>query len=374
MFISGHKEVLKDALEELSQTGEDMNFDKTTISTLYKGIIWPDLACFKFASKGTKIKDQEHCWVAKLAKIIHGKYFGFSTIYQFQRGILTILHSMNNSIDIPLKQTRDYLLNMVLGFLNATVSGAYGFPAKSAFWIGVILHMITDSYPKGHTIRQSFYTPPIVQVDQVIEDGVTKKARKQIYKALHNKIKNDSLDVTRSRKQIQKYLYECFNGDSLTSEIRYYLETRMKSIYHTYLIFKLVAKTEEDARLTKQRLNISSDIGISETSTPKPFDILHFQMYDYQGFTFHKMHDFLTELKMHPIYKKRILPEVCIVLKLYHDFLNDKVTADDFIKRTFIFIASHVYRVCRTDLKNTPAFPKHGLSNRYKIKQVSKRL
>jgi len=372
MFISGHKEVLQEALSELASSAH-ITFDKKTVDDLTKGMIWPDLACFKFSSTGQQIKDQKHCWVTKLAKIVHGKYFGFSTIYQFQRGILTILHSMSNSIDIPLKITRENILNLILGFLTATVKGSYGFPAKSAFWIGVILHMITDSYPKGHTIRKDFYTPPINQVNDTIEDGVTKRARKQIYAALHQKIKEDPANTTRTKKQIADYLWVHF-ANTLTDEIRYYLDTRMKSIYHTYLIFKLVARTNEDAKETKKRLKLPKELGVLETSTPKPFDIMYFQMYDYQGFVFHKMHDFLTELKMHPIYQRRILPEVCVVIKLYHEFITQSITGDEFIKRAYTFIATHVYRVSKYDLDNIPSFPHKGLSNRYKFKRASKHL
>jgi len=371
MFISGHKEILKDALEQVN-----LNLEPNVIDELYKGMIFPDLACTKLKVDKRKssvlLTQQEYCWVFKLIKIIHGKYYGFSTIYQFQRGLLSILHSMGNSIDVPLKTTRDMILNMILGFLVATVKGDHGVPPKSAFWIGVILHMITDSYPRGHTIRHMFHAKPLEKVGERLKDGKTKITRKRINKVLVEMVKKEP--GIKSLVYVKTHLINALEGTSVWNDVEYYLDTRMKSIYHSYLILHFIQHTKKNAKLIKARYHLGADTGIYESQTPKPYDLRYFQCYDYQEGIFHKKHDMFRDVKDKPIYQKRILPEVTMVLQLYHLFLENKINEQAFITTTYTYIATHTFRVRKDDLLNTPAFPHHGLSNKYKIKRLSEHL
>ncbi len=371
MFISGHKHILEQALKNTN-----LNFSRQVLDELHDGMIFPDLACSQFQVSKSKssvfLTKQENCWIFKLFKIIHGKYYGFSTIYQFQRGALSILHSMGNSIDMPMKKTRNHILNMILGFLDATVHGDHGMPAKTAFWIGVILHIVTDSYPKGHTIRHMFHEKPLEKVNERIGDGPTKKARKQITKVLQVEVKRNK--VLQSKESIKKLVHNSLSGSDVTFDVQYYLDTRMKSIYHTYLILHFVHYTEQNARNIKQQYKLSKKIGVHDEDEPYSYDLRSFQCYDYQGAIFHKKHDFLQDVKGNLIYHKRVLPEVSMILELFSLYLNGKINPPDFVKTTFTYIASNTFRVWSKDLNNTPVFPHHGLSNKYKVKQLSKHL
>jgi hypothetical protein len=368
MFISGHEEILEDAIK-----ASGMIITNETLEQLRKGIVFPDLSCATFSrnpkfKSGIEIQQRDHCSWTKLLKILHGKEFGFSTIYQFQRGALTMLHSMSHYLDTPTKVVREHILATILALLVTCAHGEHGFAAKSPFWIGIILHIMTDSYPKSHTLREGYHSEPLVLPYNTTEFGKTKTARRIINNQLVKIARDD--DVYNQDVLINELKAKLANVTS--PEILYYLTKKQSSIHHSYLIYKFLRFNKTTSGSYMRKLGIPRDVGIYSHSS-KQYDLIGFQSYDFQSGVFHKKEDLLSSTKSNPIYNSRILPEVITVLRKYNDFLQNKLTDSEFIRKTFIHIATTTFSISAKSAKHLPAFPLVGLSNEFKIKKIIKR-
>ena len=368
MFIDGHKQIVDDSIKQLK-----INVSSDVIKELKRGIIFPDLACAKFQynenlDEKIEVKERNDCYIAKLVKSLHGKEFGFSTIYQFQRGALTFLHSMSLYLDSPLAIVRKQILDMILAILVTIAYGGYGSPPKSAFWLGVILHTITDSYPKGHTIREGYHDLPLVKpYAHSIKIGKTKKARHEIYDLLIKLASKRT--IIESETELIQELLEIISTRKTSSEITNYLKTKSKSIYHSYLIYRFIELNNRTATLYKQQLKLPKNIGIY-TSKPRLYDIISFQSYDYQSSIFHKKEDFLKSTSQHEIYSSKVLPEVTKLISIFWEFKLGNISEQSFIKMAYTHIATTTFAISKSSLVNKPAFPMTGLSDSYKFKKI----
>lgn len=349
MFIPGHQEIIRASIAK-----HKLHIPEAIIKDLEDGITFPDMACKKLTPQLT-FRDSKACYYIKLFKVLHGKQFGFSTIYQFHRGALLHLHSMSPQPNITLIEQRKLILDLLLALLVTIAYGGYGFQPKSAYVLGIILHTMTDSYPRGHTIRHDFYKPPIVPAVNIPapSPGITKQARTTITNVIKNLAAEPAI-IKNKTMLIQKIIQQLPSPPSKT--ITTYFLTSSSSIYHTYLIYKFLASTTTTATKYRKQFNISSALGISQTS-PHTYDLKHFQVYDIQDSTFHKKQDLLMKVSDYPIYD-RILSEVATLITIYQNFINNKISAKKFIKDAYRHIATQTFRIAAEDRNNPPALPK----------------
>jgi hypothetical protein len=351
MFIDGHKQIIDDALQAHS-----ISIPPQMRKQLRKGIAFPDMACKKF--EPTKagdivLSDADSCSLLKLLKTMDGQKYGFSTIYQFHRGALTLLHSMSNDTKTSLSVKRTQILDVILALLVKAAE------SKNPFWIGVILHTITDSYPRGHTIRDSFYEPPIVAGSELPEatTGLTKSARKEITNAISNLASDPNIPLFQTQEDAITAIKERLSQNKSSMRVSYYLRTKQKSIYHTYLIYKFLDRLMQTAKTTKSSLKISPNLGIHKRPTPTKYDLLHFQSYEIQNHTYHKWEDLLGAVKREEPLYKRILSEVATLIRLYKDFQSSKLSQDSFVKQAYTHIATQTFRISAHHVNNPTAMP-----------------
>lgn len=368
MYVEGHKTILKDAIKF-----SNIHFTDDTIKEMKDGVIFPDLACASIiANPSTGLltfKKKGYCSIFKLIKILHGKAFGFSTIYQFQRGILTTLHSMSQYLELPLYIVRKHILDMTLSLLVTIAYGDYGFEPRSSFWLGVIIHIISDSYPKAHTIRKGFHSVPIVQTEDLVVYGKTKKARRTLNKIIQTLSYRDELY---SEEHLIAEIQKKINVELMTPEISYYLQNKSKSIHHTYLVYKFVHQLNKTALEYRKSLELPHSIGMYNGPAQK-YDILSFQAYDYQSSIYHKREDLLSAVKNDPIYTSKLIPEISKLLQLYYDFYNNKMSADIFVKSAYEHISTTTFAVSKSTARNHTSFPMNALSNKFKITRIIKK-
>jgi len=253
MYISGHQDIIEAALNAPQEP--ILKIPKTILEELKEGTIFPDVGCKKLAYKHQSssitalqrhdlhFRDTSTCSIFKLFKTLHGRDFGFTSIYQFHRGLLAHLHSMATDPTLTLIQQRKQILDIILALLATIAYGDYGFKPKSAYVFGIILHTITDSYPKGHTVRQYFHDPNLVIGKHlpIPKQGLTKRARNIIIDHIKLLAKS-STTIETSQKLIDILIEKLLNTSSLSQsispQIKTYLSTQPDRIYHTYLIAK----------------------------------------------------------------------------------------------------------------------------------------
>lgn len=373
MYISGHQDIIDAAINTPSQP---LKFSKNILEELKQGTIFPDVGCKKLAYKPQTsptnslqnhdlfFRDTSSCSIFKLFKTLHGRDFGFTSIYQFHRGLLAHLHSMATDPTLTLLQQRKQILDIILALLATVAYGDYGFKPKSAYVFGIILHTITDSYPKGHTVRQNFHDTPLVIGKHlpIPKQGLTKRARYIITDHIKLLAKSSST-IESPSKLIDILTHKLITPTSLlrsiTSPIKTYLSTQPDRIYHTYLIAKFIEYTKQTASISKRMLNLPQKLGISNGPV-KDYDIIHFQLYDIQDSMYHKQHDLLSSLSEH--ISNKMVGEVRELLEIFYKFYKNKLTPEEFIKASYTFIATNTYHISKLSKDNMCAMPKKAIS------------
>jgi len=127
---------------------------------LRNGLHYPDLSCgkIKLVDDDKLIyKNYNICNIALLSYLLFENTYGFKELVQSHRGKQAIGHSMSynpNKTVIELRQEilkRAEILYMLALNDDTTINSTE--PKPNIFWLGIILHLIQDSYSIVHTVR-----------------------------------------------------------------------------------------------------------------------------------------------------------------------------------------------------------------------------
>ena len=171
MFIQGHIEIIQDILDNHLPKGFfkfiDHPADKKTLKNLFIGLQYPDAPCGKYevsSNNSILFKRAKICEITKLFKLFSGASYGESKIFQFHKGYFAHLHSMSTDPENTVLKIRNKIINSIIGYAllavydDTLLNDTDRQIKPNLFWIGIILHMITDSYSPAHTIRNHNYT------------------------------------------------------------------------------------------------------------------------------------------------------------------------------------------------------------------------
>lgn len=343
MYIDGHHYIVKQALDRF---GDTVPFSPKDIGRLMSGVEYPDLPCgeYTIADKGRVImKRHSVCAFYKLLKILDDVN-EFKEIFQSHRGLYAFLHSMTydpnlkvgNIIEIILTHIAAYAL---LSIYDNNLSSPSPRPSPHVFWIGIILHIMTDSYSPAHTIRRA---------DQPLIKPVTNQKDNFTTFKLHvqNKLFEVIQDPIRNKTDLKNVLKE-----KLPAEGQRYLKSsaNVTNLYEAYKMFKFYHQATEQAE--------KLDLPIRPQKTRHTFDIVNFQYYNNQDGVYHKKLDFVTNVKKHPRMYERMLDEVHTVLVMYADACREltlrpqqhRRIAATFVSNLMDYLVHHTFAVHEKD-------------------------
>ena len=185
MLLDGHVSLLKEAissragLKKFFSSQKDVNL---SYDQLEKGVKYPDVPCAKRQLKyiGGKpgsydlhvaMQTYDTCNPMSLIKYLT-KRTGFakdvlSEAYLSHNYLLAYLHSMTPNPNI----TNGQVLTSILQFCRIMASLAIRDVVHmerndlpNAFWLGILIHTITDSFSPAHTLRYMHYPPQKIDV------------------------------------------------------------------------------------------------------------------------------------------------------------------------------------------------------------------
>lgn len=350
MYITGHKEIIDDALENLPHYFHNIKMDK---NKLLKGLYYPDLPCGKYQiiKSGKVIMNKKRlCATFKLYKSLT-TIFKYKELFQSHRGILSFLHSMTYDPNLKVKDILSTIITNIAGFslLSLYDNDYLNFPNNkkinpNIFWIGMILHIVTDSYSQSHTIRRK-------DKETVMEKEIKSKAyvkfkiyiQNEIYKQLDTNIK--------SRKQLYTILQTKFQQDEQAIE---YIHDHIKDLYKTYKMYKF-------RKLVAEIINKNFNIKIHPHEKEKDFDIINFQYYNNQDSFYHKKYDLMIKVKKNPVLYAKMIQECTYILNLYKSSLiNINNNPENHIEESKKFVKTLVnyliHNTFRTTVKNWNKF------------------
>lgn len=370
MYINGHEAILDEVLKliNINEPYFDYNFsdDKLTYHKLRKGMIYPDLPCGKYELIKSDndvfsiMKKKSVCNITKLHKIM-GHLDNLKEIFHSHRGINAFLHSMSYNPSLKAKNIRNTIITHISAYALLSIYDKNYYlgnkiePSPSIFWIGIILHIITDSYSQSHTIRLEKPTITIKTERKPLDPYV--KFRMLLWQTIFNQT-NFKKHVD-NEDDLQKILLEKFQKNTIQYD---YIKRKKERLFKAYKMFLFDTQTRN---VVKKFVNIdindtSSDASSDASSKYQRYDIINFQYYNNQSSAYHKKRDFLYHVKKFPGLYDRMIDECITVLLLYKECLqNIKKNPDKhqsisrtFIKKISFYLITHTFRMTKQHLNN----------------------
>jgi hypothetical protein len=340
MYISGHLEILDNILAILPNDYFNHEYENVNVTLLKHGMKYPDNPCGIYDNidnKHVMLRESKLCKFKNIFKLFNEIEYGESQIFQVHLGFFSHVHSMSTSPENNMLKIRNKILMSIIGYALLSVYDKNVFNknpkfSPNIFWIGIILHCITDSYSPAHTIRgeKTEYTRKTI----FKERDPNKIERLKFHENIKTLAKKDSLYS--SRDDFYKDLTEL----SLN-------KFPMKNQY--WKIYKLFKFEYDCNKLVKNIINFNN-IKI-KTKENKRSDITAFQYYGDQSKILHLRLDFLNYVKNNTEMYDRMMIECIEIMNIYKEVLETQ-DVNKFINKLFSFLFKNTYNINKKYLKN----------------------
>lgn len=360
MYIGGHREILDTVLELLQEHPFYKQIRLKKI--LHKGLIYPDLPCGKYEIINNEVvmSKQGLCPWHNLLNIAAAKG-KFKEIFQSHHGFNAFLHAMTYNPALEVKDIVRSIITYSSGcaFLSIYDNNMIGFsrfsmptvtsapptsktsaqqsvvqsrtvPNPNSFWIGIILHIMMDSYSQSHTVRRDRkltsnedHDHPKASYKQDMVEAQFK------YICMYNRI-------VQTEKDLLTILLDRLKDDERAMK---YVERRSSDLFLAFKIFKFQYQI---ADLVKKliRVKVQPTATASESSSN---DIRTFQYYNNQSSLYHKKHDFMIQVKKDKAMYGRMVEECKQVLIMFMQCVEAiKQTPEDHLKISKAFVKNLV--------------------------------
>lgn len=366
MYISGHESILDETLESIGEIYFDWNFNNDTVNyyKLKKGMIYPDLPCGKYEliSKGNDVysimNKKSVCNITKLHKIM-GELDNLREIFQSHRGIYAFLHSMSYNPTLTAGEIRQTIMSHVSAYALLSIYDKKYYelgdsktinPSPSIFWIGIILHIITDSYSQSHTVRLEKTTTKILTEKKKLDPYV--KFRMVLWETIFKQANESRKHFIDNANDLQIALLKKFPESSIQHQ---YIMRKKHRLFKAYKMFLFDVQT-------KNVMNKFVKNTWQTNTSPKydQYDIINFQYYNNQSSTYHKKRDFIYRIKKYPVLYDRMIDECKNVLLMYKECLENikkeptkhQQLARRFIRKLCVYLSTHTFRMTKQNLNN----------------------
>ena len=337
MFLQGHLEILRDVLTKVNNYFDD-NFASANMNLmeLKKGIVYPDIPCGtykKIKRNEIFLTDKKLCPEFDLVELL-SSVNNFREIYMSHRGTFAYMHSMTNDPDSTVKTIRDKIVLKILSLALLSIYDKNIFNKApkfnpSIFWIGSILHTITDSYSQSHAIR----------VPSTAYKVIAQKSTGDIFSVFARDLRQHILDAASTMMtagRLEKRLCQKYKNDPTKVA---YIKRNKRNIYDSYKIFKFDKSVGE---LVARHYNLPRDNIVK--SKHRKYDIINFQyVFNQHGF-YHSRRDFLSAVKNHPGLYEKMIRECVHVLSLYKECIVNRDT-NTFIKKLHEYMLTETFYV-----------------------------
>lgn len=334
MYVSGHDEIMDEIISEyFPNYFDNLLYKNVTKEKLYNGLIYPDLPCGKYKVKNNHIimSRQTTCPLTKLYKSMSIQY-KFKEIYESHRGSVSFMHSMSTNPKLKVKDIVKTILTNIISFAFLAIYDIDYFkttmPSPNIFWIGIILHIIQDSYSQSHTIRRNDRKIIFMKEQETHTSKLTR---------IITNLKT-SMDKTALKNKLLMHF------PHLKTHIIQNLNRLHKA--HTFFLFN------------KQRVTVANKllhVNVRPSIDTKKYDIINFQYYNNQEPLYHRKYDLMVQVRKYPKMFERLKKECLYVLVSYKNCLErikqdptqHKTITMDFLKNLLNYLSDNTYRISR---------------------------
>jgi len=349
MYISGHFEILNELLNHSELKNYFDNSGKFSKDNLFKGVEVVDLPCDTYSKNNSHIfAHPKICNKLQLLDLFNDDK-SETTLWQRHNGYFAHLHSMTTDPDNNVEKIRNKIILAIIGYSLLALYDTNIFnkdPQKkpNSVWLGMVLHIITDSYSPAHTIRDKRVEYTVINKDIIYKNIENIKIHENIKSISKQKLLYASQDLF-----INKLLN--ISGDNNHQ----YIKSHKKQLYNSYKGFRF----ENDINIIVKPILKSMSTEINEKKTDNYGDIITFQYYDAQSDFIHTKLDFLINLKRDKRMYLRMMNECIEYLMLFKRVLDNGNT-DEFIKSLTELLLNKTYHINKKYLKEKTNKVRYG--------------
>lgn len=343
MFSSGHVEILTEVFREYFQDQyfKNIPYKEVTLKNFLIGLGIVDFPCasYNFNENGrVKITSYKLC---KLARIFDS-FFSTSNkvesanIFQYHKGYFAHLHAMTTDPENNILKIRNKIIMSIMGYCLLSVFDMTIFDdqptfSPNIFWIGMICHIITDSYSPSHTIRE-------------------KK-----YKAVKIPIQKEKSAILANRLKIREYVKDLAKNSSITTleDFQKQFDGKLNDIniyWKSYKMFRFEYDTNKLVRKWVPLKKLECKTGFR--GIEKYGDIMTFQHSSSQFMLKHLASDFLYVIKKKKVLYRRMKNECALFMQIYLDVLKTR-NIKKFLIDVYDLMMNETFRIHEKYLTNS---------------------
>jgi hypothetical protein len=330
MFITGHREILNTVLAQLPPG----TFSPAQVKRMHRGLEYVDTPCGKYVVQDGHVvlTKQRLCRLGVLLSLFDSRRYGESSVFQFHKGFFAHLHAMTTDPENTVLKIRDKIVTTVLGLSLLALFDTRVFDAPpeeggtqrsagslrpNAFWVGMVLHTITDSYSPAHTIRKTTSRVRRVRAANKSDDDDDdegERMRIAVHEAIKALARRSTARPFDSRGRFTDALERSMERDAAAVAFARAQSSQLYAIYKVY----------------RHQYDLDAVVGAwaPRRLWPRPGDrgrygdVVSFQHYGAQSFWLHNRLDLLYYVKRDARMFERMLSDCRAYLLMYHEALR----------------------------------------------------
>ena len=243
-------------------------------------------------------------------------------LYQSHLGTQAHLHAMSPGLgDATVGEVTHRIVRQLLILAHRAGEAALAGDRSYAHWLGMMLHVLTDSYTPGHVVRVA--DAPLVTP----EDAAARRDRDDPVLALDGALYRMAKATAGSPHSPRAFRHAL---PSLSSSGGAGGRLAARVLYHAYL--RYVMHHQTDARLHALIPDLRGEYGRAaaaaaarrtrRSASASEFDVINYSHYDSQPAGYHLLHDRLELIRERPAMYRRMLDECAALLDLFKDALK----------------------------------------------------
>lgn len=346
MYLTGHVTIVEEVLSEGSEyfiNSLQKKYPDFSQERLMFGLKYVDTPCGKYSIRDGRVyfTKRKLCNITELARLLHEKRFGESKLFQFHKGFFAHLHSMTTDPDNTVQKIRNKIIMSLLGYCLLGLYDDNLFDGKPALnpnsmWIGMALHVITDSYSPAHTIR-SPYASYSVRPRPQQQANADFRARINVHERIKALAKGKTVEYA-TRAALMANLMSQLESPAEQK----FAESRQKDLWRIYKVLEFEYETNVRVKGMIKGKHLEKLPGYKGPETVG--DIVTFQYYADQSTLMHQRLDLLHYAKKDKALYRRMKDECSDFLKLYKDAVETG-DASTFLHLALEFFRNRTFRI-----------------------------
>jgi hypothetical protein len=360
MFLEGHREILAEVVATRlpprffasGWLGGKRSKDVNPLAAIQRGMEYPDMPCGAVQLEGVRavMRRPALCSTASMVKLFRTKH-QYSEQYQSFHGSLVHLHAMSPVAGAKAGQVTRTIVSHALMIATLFRKSAHEGDEDCPFWVGAMLHTLTDSYSDAHTIRLPGVAlvraaPPPRSQDKVMRHA-----------ALLYDIAGRTLDQPLGRAELAEAIDRSSGIDRARSGAR--------RQHRLYLLYVLHRQTDRDVRIALPSVDerllkpASRTPGGHAPTVPRTHDIRAYSYYPTQNTGYHAIRDRLRLVRDRPAMWSRMLDECAELVRIFKEDglrrpLDGRRETARFLTRLLDFLLAGPFRLAPGAEGRTP--------------------